>query len=314
MLSAENVYFQPFDGCGRPTCVLGSVLASSNGIPKDQNTSKFCIPKCILQIARADVCYLIGGTWADIPFFRLCRFLRKPVVMHWVGSDVLRAMKAFEQGRLSQHVVETCNHWAEVPWTAEELSSVGIPAEVVPLGSSLVATARVSPLPETFTVLTLLRSTKPIFYGAHHILRLAREIPEIRIICVGHNESPFHLICESLPSNINLLGQLDNLGSAYAESTVLVRMTEHDGLSFMVLEALAHGRYVIWSYPLNGVPGAYLAREYETMFQHVQALYERHVQGRLPPNREGAEFVRFHYDPARVAEGICARLRALVRR
>jgi len=286
VLSTKDVQFRPFEGKKRLAWVL--------------------------PVIWSDVCYFIGGRYSNNHILTLCRLLNKPVVMHWVGTDVIEAIEAFNtQGGLPRKVVGSCIHWVELNWTAKELSSIKISAEIVPL-PVMLSTESVSPLPQIFTILAYLPAVRPTFYGAHHILRLAKEMPDIRFMCVGSKDSPFHFTSETLPTNIKLLGRPESLEKVYPASTVLVRVTEHDGLSFMALEALSHGRYLIWSYPLEGAHGALVASDYEAMYGHVQALYEKHVQGSLLPNYEGVEFVRSHYDPARIAKDIRRRFRSLL--
>ena len=260
----------------------------------------------------ADGIYHIGGRWHDNLFFKIVRYFRKPMIMHWIGTDVSMVREADKiGGQISWPVLEACNHWTEVKWTAEELGTVGIRADVVPLTSTLPV-ENINPLPNRFTVLVYLPSNRPLFYGAHHILRLAREMPEIQFKCVGFNESPFHFTSDLIPTNVELLGRPDTLGKIYQESTVLIRMTDHDGLSFMVLEALLHGRYVIWSHSLGNAPGALAASNYETLYRHVETLYTQSIRGGLAPNYEGAKFVHAHYDPADIAKDIRCRIRALI--
>jgi glycosyltransferase involved in cell wall biosynthesis len=267
----------------------------------------------VLVLAQADACYFIGGLWTDSRFFKVAHLFRKPVVIHWVGTDVLEVREAIKRGQVSHSLLKSSIHWAEVPWTAQELNNTGIPAEVVPL-TSTITTARIAPLPKKLTVLVYFSDTRYEFYGAHHILRLAKEMPDIQILCVGLGSEgmPFHFTSDPIASNIKLLGRVDNLEKIYDESTVLIRMTKHDGLSFMVLEALAHGRYVIWSYLLDGSPGLFVASDYQTMFGYIQAMHRKHTQGDLLPNHEGAEFVQSHYSQARVAEEIRRRFQRIV--
>jgi hypothetical protein len=265
----------------------------------------------IPALSQADACYFIGGLWTDNWFLRITRLFRKPLVIHWVGTDVLEVSEAIKAEGVSRAVLKTSIHWAEVPWTARELNLVGIPTEVVPLTSTLT-TARIAPLPKKLTVLTYFPDARYEFYSASYILRLAKEMPDIQIFCVGSEEMAFHTTSGPLPSNIKLLGRVDSLEKTYDESTILIRMTKHDGLSFMVLEALAHGRYVIWSYLLDGAPGLFVASDYEAMYEHMQVLYNKHLQNNLSTNDDGAEFVLSRYNPAQVAEEIRRRFQRIV--
>jgi hypothetical protein len=260
----------------------------------------------VWELLCADACYFIGGRWKHDKFLDLALLMRKKIVMHWVGTDVKDASAAYSQSEVSHDLIVRCQHWAEVSWTADELCAVGIPAEVVPLTSALTVSEAFE-LPSEFTILAYLPAGRALFYGAQHILQLARELPSVQVLCVGSAESPFHFASEPLPPNLLLFGRPESLRSVYFQSTLLVRMTEHDGLSFMVLEALAHERYVIWSYALDGAPGLYHAKGYKLMLEHVKALQTQHQHGQLPPNHDGAKFIHTHYDREIISANIRAR-------
>ncbi|MCK9521267.1 MAG: hypothetical protein M0R74_19915, partial [Dehalococcoidia bacterium] len=97
----------------------------------------------------------------------------------------------------------------------------------------------------------------------------------------------------------------------YRDASVLVRLTLHDGTSFMALEALSRGRYVIWTYPM---PGVEQAQGPPAVTSALLGLWKRHEAGDLGLNEEGMVFAREHFDPGRVAGQIDGRLRDLIRR
>jgi len=260
----------------------------------------------LFELLRADGCYFIGGRWKRDKFLDLALLMKKKIVMHWVGTDVADATTAYYQKDVSHKLIARCQHWAEVSWTADELCAVGIPAEVVPLTSALTVSETFE-LPSEFTILAYLPAGRALFYGAQQILQLAKDLPSVPVLCIGSVESPFRFVSEPLPSNLSLLGRPESLQSVYSQAMLLIRMTEHDGLSFMVLEALAHGRYVIWSYALDGAPGLYQATNYKLMLEHVKTLQTQHQHGQLAPNCDGANFVHTHYDIEIVSANIRAR-------
>ena len=62
----------------------------------------------------------------------------------------------------------------------------------------------------------------------------------------------------------------------------------HDGLSNLVLEALAYERYVLWTYPF---PGAEAVDTVDVAETRIDELYRQHVEGRFPPNHDGRKAV-----------------------
>ena len=86
------------------------------------------------------------------------------------------------------------------------------------------------------------------FYGIEKLLRLASDFPDIEIKIVGISE-----YYKSAPANVKFLGWVENMDEQYQNCVLYLRMPEHDGLAFSVLEALANGRYVGYSYEFDNV-------------------------------------------------------------
>ena len=255
-------------------------------------------------LRQADIIYLIGGQlqrWSrpDV----LMRLGKRPVVMHWVGSDVTFARNVVRARRASRALLRSPQHWAEVSWTARELRELGVNAEIVPLTSTRIH-ADVQPLPPDFTVLTYLPATRPDFYGRELVMRLAAETLEMRFLVVGSTGEGWNA-----PANVEFLGWRQEMDAVYARSTALLRLPAHDGLSFMVLEALAAGRYVFWNHPLEGV---IQVSDANTAWTELQRLLARHRSGRLELNEPGRSAVREHFAPERVRAEILGRFERLM--
>jgi hypothetical protein len=225
----------------------------------------------------------------------------KKVVFHWIGTDVLRAMRAaHRQERLispkslikrmaCSFVKKKFTHWAVASWLQEELSTLGIRSSVVPIVSPLVD-AKPLPMPEQFTVLSYLPDFRPAFYSADIVYQLAELNPDVRFIIIAARKR-----LKNLP-NVEIHGRVDHrtMGSLYEESSCLVRLTEHDGLALTVLESLARGRYVIWSYDF---PHVFKAR---TLAQAQKAL--RQVKDKTRSNFGGAEYIRTEFSLEKVKQ------------
>ena len=102
---------------------------------------------------------------------------------------------------------------------------------------------------------------------------------------------------------------MTDMDALYAETTVLVRLTSHDGTSFMVLEALSRGRHVIWTYPMTGV---IQASGFEAVSGALRELIARQAAGRLGLNDEGRRYALEQFDRAHLIEELDRRLRAVV--
>ncbi|MCC6381613.1 MAG: hypothetical protein IT304_03845 [Dehalococcoidia bacterium] len=260
-------------------------------------------------LLRADLVYLISSrAERRSPQDLLVRLRRRrSVVVHWVGTDVLIAMDEWRRGRLSPAVAGRAVHWCDAPWLAEELVAAGIRAVHVPLPVTGLA-REAPPLPARFRVLLYLpvdAFDREVFDMAT-LLRLPFELPDVSFTLIPSGSST---LPGPLPPNLEARDWVSDMDALYRETSVLVRLTSHDGTSFMVLEALSRGRHVIWTYP---APGVCQAAGFEAVAAALRDLYTAHAEGRLGLNEAGIQYARTEHDPERVAAALEARLRRLL--
>jgi hypothetical protein len=213
--------------------------------------------------------------------------LGRPVVRIWVGTDVLlciqnRALR--EKAALIESVATACIAWA--PHLIEELNTVGLTARFIPtpLDSEVVAKpVMASDVPRS--VLVYLPTHRLEFYGAWAVRELAPRNPDLQFIVVG--DESHHLA--AIP-NVTSLGWVSDMESLYRDTGCILRMTQHEGLPRIVVEALFRGRYAIHSWRLDGCWFAKTADE-----AHEKLKLFRDVKG---PNVEGAAAVARLYQPA----------------
>jgi hypothetical protein len=261
-----------------------------------------------LALLRSDVIYLIGGDLRRNRFYDLAFIFGKKVVIHWVGSDILAMAEWRRQGkRFSSLLVNKAEHWAEVEWTAGELVDLGVKAKVMPLTPAAFP-EKVNEIPQKFVVLTYLPPGKEGFYGGDGLLKLAIQFPEIVFLAAASSPTERN---PDWPSNLIPIGWVNDMAELYREVMVLVRLTQHDGLSFMVLEALAHARYVLWSYPLTG---ATCIRNYEEAAWALSELYHSFSEGQLTLNWAGREHVEKNFSPDVVWKQIDQGIRTILAR
>lgn len=236
-------------------------------------------------LQRCDLVYQIGGRVTVGKFLRAARLLRKDrIVMHWVGSDTLEAKAAADAGEGEGWVRGNVEHWADSPWILDEVTALGISCKYVPLPSSRIVDAP-SPLPREFSILVYVPSVESgELYGLDRILLAARELPAVRFELVGLRDG----VVTDAPANIRFHKRIPDLTEHYRAATVVWRPTRHDGLSWMVCEALAHGRHVLWSHEF---PGCIHVNSAAQAVAHIRRLYELHREQRLGVNRAGAESI-----------------------
>jgi len=259
------------------------------------------------HLAAADLVYQLGGRLSQGKFLKAARALGKSkIVMHWLGSDTLDEFRVSGWDNADPWVLHTIEHWAESEWIAEEVRLLGASCKVVPFPSPRIP-ATPSPLPAEFRVLVYMPTLeRSALYGFDQILAVARDLPDVPFELVGLLDGPLL----DLPPNLRAHGRISDLREFYMKSTVVWRPARHDGVSWMVLEALGHGRHVLWSYPFPGcthVASASHARE------QIARLNMLHTAGRLAPNDLGAEFIeRSGYQPEAMRRTTCARFKEVL--
>ena len=186
-----------------------------------------------------DLAYTWGGRVTMGKFLWVARCLgKKKVVILWSGSDVLYAKTDYSQGKMSPWVAEKI-HWAVSPWVAEEVRSMGIPCEYVQ-ASFVTPVASPAPLPKKFSVLIYVASVeKRYLYGWDRMVEVADKLRSVEFNLVGLE--PEQVL--KGPPNIKVHNRV-NIAPFFERASVIYRPVRHDGLSFMVLEALAYGRHV----------------------------------------------------------------------
>ncbi len=223
----------------------------------------------------------------------IARLRHIPVIVIWGGSDVVQAVGDAYGSALLRH--KAYYHIADAPWLADELRTLGIDAHYVPvLGVPVEEPAK--EFPARFSAITYLPSPRRDFYGARLVYQAARRFPDVPFRVVGNGKSDF-----DAPANVEFLGQLGNIEPVLNDSVVLVRMPEHDGMSRMVLETLAAGRYVIRN---RALPGVVRADDEGQLIAALGRLRSEYESGALGLNVDGLEFVARHFSPQRIVHGI----------
>lgn len=256
--------------------------------------------------SKADLIYLIGGQVERRSRPHLLRLaLKSPMVMHWAGSDVLYARGVVEAGRAAPALLDNVQHWSGAPWLSDELAGLGVTAPWLP-HSWVESVAWAPELPAgPFTVVAYLPERRTAFYGAAVVRDVALALPDARMLVVGTSR------LAGAPPNVHCLAWVEQMEEVYKQSHALLRMPDHDGLSFMVQEALALGRYAVWPYPF---PGAILVRDASQAIAALRSLQARHEAGALPRNEAGAAETRERFGRERIRTDLrAALLKAVIR-
>jgi hypothetical protein len=257
------------------------------------------------DLRRCDLAYTWGGRIDLGKFLWGARCLGPTkLVMLWSGSDALWAKKDHAAGKMHPWVAAK-THWAVSPWIADEVRSVGLPCEYVQ-ASFVQRVNNPLPMPAMFSVLAYLPSAdKAQLYGWEQVVEVARALPSIEFRIVGMKGG------ETLhgPENVKIQGWTSDLAAVLQESSILWRPVQHDGLSFMVLEALAQGRHVLYTYPL---PGCIHVKTASRAIQELKRLASLHEKQNLGLNAAGLEVVEQEFSEEMVRKNLLSRWEAII--
>ncbi len=259
---------------------LLSQLLKEAGIESEEILISRNVKGFFSKVKTKDIIHIIYShldafTWLLCILF--LKLLRKKVIMHWIGSDVYSALTERKSKVLTLAFSSLADtHLASAPWLIKELKMLGIEAAWLPLVPTL--NIAVNPLPEKFRALIYLPETKYNFYNGPLMEKLARDFPSINFFVVGNETS------RNDRSNIQFLGHVKNMEEVYKETSVLVRIPRHDGLSLMVLEALASGRHVIYNHKF---PNCFYAKTYQDACEALDQIMKNESI-----NLEGVEYIK----------------------
>jgi hypothetical protein len=253
------------------------------------------------DLVKADLVYTWGGRITYGKFTQVARLLgKKKLIMLWCGSDVLFAQQQQSDGIPIEPWIRNKIHWAVSPAMAEEVRALGLDCEYVQ-ASFVNRVPNPKPLPEKFSILTYAPSFKKAkLYGLDRVMEVAARLPDVDFNLVGIRDD----VIPRCPPNVKVHA-LVNLTTFYEQSTVLYRPVSHDGgISFMVLEALAHGRHVVYSRPF---PASILVDNVDAACREMNRLRDLHNSGKLGLNKPGLDAIDRDYCAQKVRDNLLAR-------
>lgn len=261
-------------------------------------------PNVLLRVGYRPGAPTIRGIAFDA-LWRLIRVAhpRARAVFYWLGTDLLHAQEDASAGRLRRafHAALADEHLATAAWHIPDLAALGIDARFVALPYELPK-APMTPMPDQFAVLTYLPTLRFAFYGGEHVFEVARQFPDVPFRVLGADEPP--TMC---PPNVHYPGWQRTTDAIYRESSVVLRLVQHDGIGGTALEGLAHGREVIYTYPLPHVHRVAFG-DIDAVVRVMNALLEMHRSGTLVANDEARAYVLSEFDEARLTRELAAEL------
>lgn len=244
------------------------------------------IKNVILNVLRADAIYTtFCGLYSKINFtiFFISKIQKKVTINHWIGTDVLFAQKDVQRTRKMQKYIKY--NFAGSQLLQGELKEIGIESEVVPIVLSDIS-INISKMPNEHAVLVYLPKGREEFYGYDIVKQLIHDYSDIFFYIVANDKSS---LFDS--SNVRMLGNVpvERMDDIYDKISILLRIPAHDGLSMMVLEALAKGKSVIYKYDF---PYTYKASNYVETKEVLTRIISK---GPPKPNFEASKYIAKNY-------------------
>lgn len=164
----------------------------------------------------------------------------KPV-LHWIGTDVLQIRKlGISFDALKSYVKmlnEKFTQFCQTEENLKELQDVGLNVECIPLPIEVVS--KDIPLPKKFTVAIYDHMQNDI-YCQPLMVDIIQSMPDIEFVYFGYSQ----LKGTTSIKNLKFLGHIP-IDDILKQSSVLLRITKHDGFPVSPIEFLCAGRAII---------------------------------------------------------------------
>lgn len=264
---------------------LRSVDPSARYIALDTYNSKFDLLKFILLLPFAKTVISMNGVSDQSGSLDWVLRFRKKLLMQWMGTDVIIAIDRAEKGTIVRKYIDYARNFADAPWMIEELSTIDIPTSLLHFKYAKFGLG----LAENYDkvrALSYVAAGREDFYGLEQIIGLAKAFPDVAFEVIGTTAEGF-----DYPDNMIVSGWVSEEAAAskMRESAIFLRLTEHDGFSASVTEALSYGAEVLWTHPF---PPSIMVKDTDDLHKEFKAAVERVKQRSLQPNKENATRTR----------------------
>lgn len=282
---------------------LNEFDSTNHYVAYDTYYSKWDQMKFLMALPFAKVVISMNGVSEKSGSLSWVLRLKKKLVFQWMGTDALIAMENFKKGTIYRDYMDYALNCVDSPWLMEEVSSIGlIPCmkHVKYLRKELVPCSQYREM----RVLTYIAQDRQEFYGLDWVIRLAKANPTISFDVFGMSHS-----VKSIPVNIHLLGWQaeDEVLSAIKQAPIFLRLTDHDGFSVSVIEALSLGAEVLMRLPS---PWTHLVDE-SNVEEVFNAVCKKVIVNDFKPNFKTRELAMIEFNKYEVLSGYVKMLKAL---
>ena len=269
----------------------------------DTYNSKLAQLKFLFLLPFADCVISFNGVTDNSGSLNYVVKWKKKLILQWMGTDALLAMQRFKNKTIKRDYIDHAANFVDSIWLKEEVESVQLSTEFVYFKS-----VEVFPSIEKYdkiAVATYIAQNRQEFYGLNRVIALAKQFPEIEFNIFGMDVSEIEL-----PSNARLHGWVQGavFKKAIKETPIFLRLTDHDGFSVAVIEALSYGAEVLMSLPYDLT--ALATNEDQTYLALKNAIQKVESRG-MTPNHEQIELIKIRYNRERLVTSYLQKLREI---
>ncbi len=251
--------------------------------------------KFLFHIINADIVHSINGTLGKSKVLELAMMLKKKIIFHWVGTDLIKSTELFKKNKHNPKFISYPTHITDSPWYVEKLAKLGMDARFIAL-KGFEKEYKIHDFTQEFNVLCYISQHRAEYYGIKQIIEIATQLQQIQFNLVGIESYK-----EELPPNIKLHGWVDNINNWIQKATLCLRLPKTDGLSFFVLESLAYGRYVAYNQDFKY---SHKCTTTDSFVKYIQDKKNSFDNNELTPNTEIAKEITKVFSATKVLNTI----------
>ncbi len=284
---------------------LNSFDVYSKYIFCDTYNSKLQQLKFLLLLPFADVVISMNGVTDNSGSLNAVLKLNKKLIMQWQGTDSLLAVERFKNGTIKRDYIDYASHFVDFTLQFEEVSTLGLKPTYV-FFKSVDAKMPIKKY-ENISCMTYIGDSRQEFYGINQLKFLAEKFPAIEFKLFGVKKSVVEL-----PKNVKVFGWVsaDQFQKELQRTPVFLRLTEHDGFSLSVIEALSYGSEIIWTFPYEFSYQAQTNDELINAFEEVKQIISNR---NLTPNHVLINMVKRDYNKDLILSGYIEKIKSVVK-
>lgn len=184
--------------------------------------------------------FYIGNGDSAIAHTKVFEGFKGKQIIHWIGTDIMQLIQGgykvcFNDYKGLLDEIQRRTNLTEFEQAQGEMRSMGIETEIVPL--PVDENIEIMPLPKKFTVATYVPATPTakLMYNLELVADIIKSCPDINFLTFGGGDLGLKTL------NIKNVGWTD-MKTVMEQSSMLMRLTAHDGLPITPIEFRLAGR------------------------------------------------------------------------